>query len=153
MAYENALLQNPALPEVHIARAIENMRSARGTTDTKAAERYLRLARISFEIALTARGESPGALTGLALAHAFSGRNAEAAKLAAGAQVVGGQTAWVQYVCAAVYSRANQPEKARQAMDTAIKLSPEGIAMSMPTLDEAFRYMMKWGRSPVLVAP
>lgn len=153
IAYENALLQNPALTEVHIARAMENLRSARATSDAKAAERYLRLARISFEIALTARGESPEALAGLALAHAFSGRSADAARLAAGAQVVGGQTAWVQYVCAAVYSRANQPEKARQAMDTAIKLSPEGIAMSMPTLDEAFRYMTKWGRSPVLVAP
>jgi tetratricopeptide (TPR) repeat protein len=150
--YEAALVQDPMLSDVYVARGLESL--ARSVQAGGDAERQNKLARNFFEIALAAKPESPGGLVGMALALAYAGDDKEAYKYANGASVVGAESAWVNYVCSAVYAKGGYGDKAQQALDRALKLNPESIVIiAIPRLNDAFSHLMRWGRTPVLVMP
>ncbi len=150
--YQDAISQNPLMSDVFVSRGMESLAAAIKATDASKT-RHLPVAQNYFDVALKARPETAGALVGNALVLAYLGKKAEAARYADGAMTVGGEMAWVSYVCAGVYSHAGQADKAMAALNAAMKQSPNTVPFGMPKLDEAFKYLSRWGRAPVLIRP
>jgi len=152
-AYENALIQDPMIAEIYVSRGLEALReSTRATGDAQ--KRLRGIADNYFEIALKAKPESPDALIGKGLVSAYSGDKSGALKYGAAAQVVGGQAAWVNYVVSGLFAYGGQLDKANNSLQTAVKQNPTGIAIiAIPSVADSFKYLVKWGRTPVLVHP
>lgn len=152
-AYENALLQNPMMPEVYVSRGLELLKQAQGKSGAEK-DRPIRLAQNFFDIALKCKAELPDALLGKGLALAMTGKKADAHKLATAAQAVGGQNAWVNYVASGLQAYAGSSDLASRSMTKAMKQNPGAIRITaIPSVPEAFRFMTRFGRTPVLGRP
>lgn len=182
-AFKAAILQDPAMTDFYVQRGYENLLANRSNIarDQKDnAKIYMNAAKQYFEIALASRGSSPEALVGSSLTHAFNNEIADAVKLAEG--VYSGlrtDRAWPFVAAAAVfewaagaYGRAllaeSDPEKklqyqkteadlrerARRSQVKAVNLDRDNVAdLSPKSLDDALRFVMRWGRTPVLIRP
>jgi Tfp pilus assembly protein PilF len=154
-AFERAALTEPCYPDLYIEQANNGLADAFGQAqDATARDRSLSLAKMYYQVALTARPEAADALAGLTTVYLLQKQIPDAVKYAAAAVAAAPDSATGHYALAAAYQASGRFNEAQVENAKAAQLDPTGLqGRPLPAPLDLWRYLVTSGRIPVISEP